>query len=66
MWGVTRSYGREDFKFRGLDGKCYAMSQRAFERALSVLEAHCLRREDTGELCPPYRLQVEDGKLVAE
>lgn len=57
-------FDRWDVYAKASDGSIRYMSDKAFDRALDVLEKHCRMRPDSGALCPPYRLKVGDNDVI--
>ena len=66
LYGGAKNLMRWDFRARAADGSHRAMSQEMYLRAMKVLFAYTLRREDTGAMCPPYRLRKTSLGLVED
>lgn len=61
---LTRGFDRWNCQVVDAGGRYRAMSHTAFMRALNVLWRFCLRRVDTGGMCPPYRVEGAIDGLV--
>ena len=60
-------FDRYDVYAKASDRSLRYISEKAFDKAMAVLDKHCPMRSDTGALCPPYKLKVgKNDTLVAE
>ena len=55
------SFSRYSVKTRDAGSNYRTISEKAFDRAMKVLEEHCPRRPDSLELCPPWKLELSEG-----